>query len=366
MAVAWSSYGFSCLSGDAKPTTHPATGAALPAGFNSYETDTNKFYQWNGSAWLQLAESMMALTDITAGDVSTSRHGFAPKLPNDATKFLDGTGVFSVPGGGQAFPVNSVFISVVSTNPNTLLGYGTWSAIATGRMLVGFDSADTDYNTVEKIGGAKTHTHANHAALSHVGGAVDAHSGSGVDAHSAHSGAAVDAHSGSGVDAHSAHAGGAVDAHSVTQPSAHSFTQPTIAWPAGVPTNAAHTHDAHTTAATGSSGASRLSGPTTHSSIAPVISWPVGVPTNSGGAVDAHGGTAVAAHAFTQASVHAAHVFTQAVAHVFTQASSHANHVFTQAANHVFTQSSDHAAQTHDSPNSVSPYFVVYMWKRTA
>ena len=40
-------------------------------------------------------------------------------------------------GGGQAFPVGSVFISVVSTNPNTLLGYGTWSAIAAGKMLVG-------------------------------------------------------------------------------------------------------------------------------------------------------------------------------------------------------------------------------------
>ena len=58
----------------------------------------------------------------------------------------------------QAFPVGSVFISVVSTDPATLLGYGTWAAFATGKMLVGIDAADTDFDTVEETGGAKTHT----------------------------------------------------------------------------------------------------------------------------------------------------------------------------------------------------------------
>lgn len=47
-----------------------------------------------------VVESDLGLTDITTGNVSTSKHGFAPKLPNDATKYLDGTGAFSVPAGG--------------------------------------------------------------------------------------------------------------------------------------------------------------------------------------------------------------------------------------------------------------------------
>ena len=34
---------------------------------------------------------------MTTNDVSTSAHGFAPKAPNDATKFLDGTAAFSQP-----------------------------------------------------------------------------------------------------------------------------------------------------------------------------------------------------------------------------------------------------------------------------
>lgn len=49
-------------------------------------------------------------------------------------------------------------MAVVATNPGTLLGVGTWVAFGQGRMLVGLDSGDTDYDTVEETGGAKTVT----------------------------------------------------------------------------------------------------------------------------------------------------------------------------------------------------------------
>lgn len=46
-----------------------------------------------------VVESEITLADNTTDDVNTARHGFAPKAPNDATKYLDGTGAWSVPAG---------------------------------------------------------------------------------------------------------------------------------------------------------------------------------------------------------------------------------------------------------------------------
>lgn len=57
----------------------------------------------------------------------------------------------------DAYPVGSVYISVLSTNPSSLFG-GTWVPIGQGKVLVGIDSQDTDFDTLEETGGAKTHT----------------------------------------------------------------------------------------------------------------------------------------------------------------------------------------------------------------
>ena len=97
-----------------------------------------------------------SIFSMTGGQILTSILGTGTA---SSTTFLRGDSAWATPlGGSDAFPVGAVFIAVVSTNPATLLGYGTWSAIAAGRMLVGLDSGDTDFDLVEEVGGAKTKT----------------------------------------------------------------------------------------------------------------------------------------------------------------------------------------------------------------
>jgi len=59
----------------------------------------------------------------------------------------------------NAYPVGSIYMNATNaTNPGTLLGFGTWAAFGEGRVLIGIDSSDTDFDTAEETGGSKTHT----------------------------------------------------------------------------------------------------------------------------------------------------------------------------------------------------------------
>jgi hypothetical protein len=63
------------------------------------------------------------------------------------------------------YPIGSIYTNATNaTNPGTLLGFGTWVAFGAGRVPVGFDSGDSNFNAAEKIGGSKNaivvaHTH---------------------------------------------------------------------------------------------------------------------------------------------------------------------------------------------------------------
>ncbi len=55
------------------------------------------------------------------------------------------------------YPVGSIYTSTLSTNPNTLLGFGTWVAFAAGQVLVGKANGGT-FGTGGATGGEETHT----------------------------------------------------------------------------------------------------------------------------------------------------------------------------------------------------------------
>ena len=69
------------------------------------------------------------------------------------------------------YPVGAIMPSTVNVNPGTYLTGTTWELFGSGKTLVGVDTDDTDFNTVEKAGGAKTvnlnHSHStgNHTLL---------------------------------------------------------------------------------------------------------------------------------------------------------------------------------------------------------
>ena len=81
-----------------------------------------------------------------------------------AIRNLTMTGTLTVGGNTAAtlqavYPVGSIYINAaVATNPATLLGFGTWAAFGAGRVMVGIDSTDTDFDAAEETGGAKTVT----------------------------------------------------------------------------------------------------------------------------------------------------------------------------------------------------------------
>ncbi len=63
------------------------------------------------------------------------------------------------------YPVGSIYINAsVTTNPGTLLGFGTWTAFGAGRVMVGLNGSDTLFDALEETGGSKdavvvSHTH---------------------------------------------------------------------------------------------------------------------------------------------------------------------------------------------------------------
>jgi hypothetical protein len=74
------------------------------------------------------------------------------------------TTVFVQAAISAAYPVGSIYISTIATNPATTFGFGTWEEFGAGKVLVGQDTGDTAFDTLEETGGSKDaaiveHTH---------------------------------------------------------------------------------------------------------------------------------------------------------------------------------------------------------------
>lgn len=147
-------------------------------GANTFALDTNTYSLSSHTH----AESAITFTDITTNNVSTTKHGYTPKLPNDVNKYLNGLGNWATisstsPGGsdtyvqfndGGSFGGDSGLVFNKTTNDLTCLGLIAASNIRTNTTSlstrVGYeaglneDEAAVRYNTLLGYSAGKTLT----------------------------------------------------------------------------------------------------------------------------------------------------------------------------------------------------------------
>jgi hypothetical protein len=76
-----------------------------------------------------VTDATISTSDITTNNTSTSKHGWAPKLPNDATKFLDGTGAWTTPSTGVT-AVSAQYWRLLGSESGLTSNYVAYSAMA--------------------------------------------------------------------------------------------------------------------------------------------------------------------------------------------------------------------------------------------
>ena len=118
----------------------------------------------------------------------------------------------------KVYPIGSIYINATnSTNPGTLLGFGTWTAFGAGRVPVGINDSDSDFDTAEETGGSKTHTLTTAELPSHTHQVGSNDSGTGTGGASGNMEFVRDAGDGNGPAVTSSSTGSG-NAHTIVQP----------------------------------------------------------------------------------------------------------------------------------------------------
>ena len=97
----------------------------------------------------------------TKADIASPTFTGTPAAPT-ASAGTSSTQIATTAFMATMYPVGSIYSSTVSTNPNTLFGFGTWVAYAAGRVMIGNGggfSAGATGGSADAIAVSHTHTY---------------------------------------------------------------------------------------------------------------------------------------------------------------------------------------------------------------
>jgi len=144
IAVSWS--GKDALADS--DTNKIISGGDFNTEFSAVQTAVNSKADLNGSA----SESFSATT--AAASTNTTQVA--------TTAFVQ-TATSAINIADAVYPVGAIFTTVTayanSAAVVTAIGGTAWTTFGAGKVLVGVDTSDTDFDTVEETGGAKTDSH---------------------------------------------------------------------------------------------------------------------------------------------------------------------------------------------------------------
>lgn len=139
------------------------TAATQTSSDNSTKVATTAFVQTLIGTFGTMATQNANNVAITGGTIGSAVTGSTQAAGTNNTTLA--TTAFVQAALQALYPVGSVYINAsVTTNPATLLGFGTWVTVGDGKVMVNQDTTDTSFDVMGETGGSKdaivvSHTH---------------------------------------------------------------------------------------------------------------------------------------------------------------------------------------------------------------